>query len=149
MSLLNIINESRKNGGCDLMQDRKLAVTPENVTVKITDFGFINAKNGETLVFVVEEHDDVFYFGNSILKEFFTNLKNDAEAMEEFEIDGIAVTFEGKRKSRKSGREYYPVVFLYEEQKKGEVKYTEYKDEIKERESEEVPFNKGKKGGKK
>lgn len=148
MSLLNIINESRKNGGCDLMQDRQLAVTPENVTVKITDFGFINAKNGETLVFVVEDHEDVFYFGNSILKEFFSNLKNDEEAMEEFGEYGLAVTFEEKRQSRKSGREYYPVVFLYEEQKRGEVEYSVYGDEIKERDSEDVPFNKGSKGRK-
>lgn len=148
MSLLSIVNESRKNGGCDLMQGRTLAITPENVTVKITNFGFINAKNGKTLVYIVEDHDEVFYFGNSILKDFFTNLENDEEALEEFMTCGIAVTFEEKRVSRKSGREYYPVQFLYEEMKRGEVEYSEYVDVVKELKSEDVPFKK-KKGGKK
>lgn len=146
MSLLNIVNNSRKNGGCSIMENRKLAETPVNVTVLIVDFGFINAKNGETLVFAVEDHDDVFYFGNSILKDFFAELKNDAEAMAEFEECGIAVTFDEKRISRKSGREYYPVQFLYEDMKRGEVKYSDYTDVIKEVKAVDVPFKK--KGGK-
>lgn len=149
MSLLSAINKSRSNGGCKLMEDRLLAELPVGNTIKIIDFAFIEAKNGNTLVFVAEDHDNVFYFGNSILKDFFVDISEDETALNEFRDDGLAIKIEKKAVASKSKREYYPITFLYEDQKKGLVKYSTYEDVIKDRrEDEEVPFN-NERGGEK
>ena len=74
----------------------------------IKDYAFINGDDGEYAVFIVDEIDDHFYFGGSILTQ---NLKAFTdEEHEELRENGLPVLLT-TRKTKKGNRTYTNVEF--------------------------------------
>ncbi|MBQ8427063.1 MAG: hypothetical protein IJX16_04825 [Clostridia bacterium] len=93
-----------KNDGVPFMENAEKGEINDLLGQKlhITDFGFINGKNGKFAVLQFGEKPNMFYFGNSIVSEMLEQVQIDG--MEQ-ELPNVEIMFE-KRVSKETNREY-------------------------------------------
>lgn len=113
MSLKEKMLKMNSGEGIPFMQGRTKGETEELLGKKLTirNFGFINGNDGEYVVFIVDEIEDKFYFGGSVLT---TDLKAiSEEEITEVNENGLPIMLE-ERKS-KNNRKYVAVTFYPDE----------------------------------
>ena len=76
--------------------------------VHITDFGFIDGKDGKFAVIQLKETPNVFYFGNAIITEMLLEVEKDDKKAE---LPEAAIIFSQKT-SKETGRDYTAFEFV-------------------------------------
>lgn len=113
MSLKEKMMEKNSREGIPFMKDRTKGELNEilNQNVTIRDFDFIEGKEGEYVVFIIDEVKDSFFFGGSILTSNLADLT--PEEKEEVKSAGLPVMFYEKKS--KNNRRYIGATFYPEE----------------------------------
>ena len=114
MSLKEKMLNMNSNEGIPFMKGRTKGEASELIgqSVTIRDFDFLDGQDGEYVVFIVDEINDSFFFGGSVLTN---NLKEiTSEEKEEVKKNGLPVLMY-EAKSKKTGRKYTAVKFYPDE----------------------------------
>ena len=99
------------NEGISFMNDRKHSKIDfiMNKEITILDFDFINGSDGEYVVFIINEDNENFYFGGSVLTANLKELKDEGY-LPIIQTDGLPVKLVEKQSKR--GRKYVGVEYL-------------------------------------
>ena len=81
------------------------------VTVK--DYGFINGDDGEFIVFMIDEDEKQFFFGNKVMTEKFKEFTAAEKA--EILVEGLPIRIT-EQKNKKGDRTYQNVEFYPEDE---------------------------------
>lgn len=110
-SIINNLKESMNMEGIPFMEGRTPSELTEGEVVTLSDYGFIDGKDGKYVVYMIKEDTEHFYFGGLVLTQLCEQLDQYSdEEIEEVLKKGIQFTT-AKKKS-KNGRNYTKVTLL-------------------------------------
>ncbi|MGL5749024.1 MAG: hypothetical protein ACRCXT_00740 [Paraclostridium sp.] len=101
------------SNGLPFMEGREKADQILDLEITIKEFGFMDSEDGKYSAYIIEENDDCFYFGGTLLTERFTKITEvfNEKEIEELKAEGIKIKLTTK-KSVKSKRPYTSVEFI-------------------------------------
>ena len=85
-----------------------------NEELTIIDYGFLTGEDGEFIVYITREHDDLFFFGGSVMTEKFKELESVFTEDEMSELMEMGITIKLVEKKSKNKRKYVAVELITE-----------------------------------
>lgn len=85
-----------------------------NEELTIIDYGFLTGEDGEFIVYITREHDDLFFFGGSVMTEKFKELETVFSEEEMSELMEMGITIKLVEKKSKNKRKYVAVELITE-----------------------------------
>lgn len=85
-----------------------------NEELTIIDYGFLTGEDGEFIVYITREHEDLFFFGGSVMTEKFKELETVFSEEEMAELMEMGVTIKLVEKKSKNKRKYVAVELITE-----------------------------------
>lgn len=96
--------------GIDFMEGRdrqELSTLCTGEPFHIEEFAFLTGEQGDYAVFTIKEMPEYFYFGNSVVTDVLTQVRDDVMSDE---LPNVSVVFE--HKTSKKNREYIAMSFV-------------------------------------
>lgn len=85
-----------------------------NEELTIVDFGYLTSEDGEFIVYLTKEHDELFFFGGSVLTEKFKQIEENFTEDEVKELLEMGVKVKLIEKKSKNKRKYVDVELITE-----------------------------------
>ena len=99
-----------KKAGIKFMDSREKGTTSHlyGHIVTVTDYAFIRTEYGESLVFIIKENKDEFFFGAAVITDSFKYFSE--QEKEEIQKEGLPILL-SETKNKKGNRKYQTVLF--------------------------------------
>jgi len=99
-----------KKAGIKFMDGREKGTTSYlyGHIVTVTDYAFIRTEYGESLVFIIKENKDEFFFGAAVITDSFKYFSE--QEKEEIQKEGLPILL-SETKNKKGNRKYQTVLF--------------------------------------
>ena len=99
-----------KKAGIKFMDSREKGTTSHlyGHIVTVTDYAFIRTEYGESLVFIIKENKDEFFFGATVITDSFKYFSE--QEKEEIQKEGLPILL-SETKNKKGNRKYQTVLF--------------------------------------